>query len=131
MTKNTTKLPHLEEGLLKAMQAIDNQVAREMQRTPEQRAEHGVQKWEPFLRRVERISSFILNSMGENQVSLDALLVLSQATSKALQLTIDDLGSEGLGSVRTQYCISFAEALVVDLNNSIDLLRGNTSGRLN
>jgi len=45
MTKKKPKAPPLEQGLLTAMKAIDNQIAREMQRSPAEREAPGMQKW--------------------------------------------------------------------------------------
>lgn len=90
--------------MLDAMQAIDSQIAREMQRTPAELEQLGVQKWEPYAKRIELISAFILNSLGEQKVELDSALVLAQAFSKSLQIIAEDLGEEGLGQVRSSYC---------------------------
>ncbi|RMG39692.1 MAG: hypothetical protein D6719_12715 [Candidatus Dadabacteria bacterium] len=103
MTKK--KAPHsLEEHLLRAMRLIDNQIAREMQRTPEERETEGVLKWTPYKKRSELLTSVILNAVGENSVKLDSLLVLLDSSAKALELLMSDLGSSGLGSVRSAYC---------------------------
>ena len=91
------KLPMMEAGLQQCMRAIDNQIARELQRSPAEREQHGVQKWEPFQERTERLVTFLLNQLGDETVGLDALLVLSQATSKALTLLTEDMGEDGLG----------------------------------
>lgn len=93
------------------MQAIDNQIAREMQRTPAELEAHGVQKWEPYAKRIELVSAFTLTALGEEQISLDAVLVLTQALAKTLQLVVEDLGTDGLGKVRTSYCVSAADVL--------------------
>ena len=104
------KLPPLEEGLLQAMQAIDKQVEREVgRRTPEETEEHGVQKWEPHDRRIERVCSYALSLLGDNEVQLDSIVVLAQAMVKALQVVADDLGPEGLGKVRCAYLQSALE----------------------
>jgi hypothetical protein len=95
----------LEDGLLQAMKAIDNQIARAMQRTPSERETLGVQKWEPYDSRVESVAAFVLQELGDAEVSLDSLLVLAQAFTKALYLVCDDLGTEGLGEVRVRYCL--------------------------
>jgi hypothetical protein len=102
--KNKTNLPLMEQSLLKCLQALDNQIAREMQRTPAQVDEHGVQKWQPYTKRIEQTCSFGLNSFGEGLAQLDGVLVLSQALTKTLRLVIEDLGPEGLGKTRTGYC---------------------------
>ena len=95
----------LEEGLLQAMKAIDNQVARAMQRTPAERESQGVQKWEAYETRVEQVAAQILNDLGEQEVTLDSVIVLAQAFTKALRLVTHDLGVEGLGSTRSAYCL--------------------------
>lgn len=106
------KLPPLEEGLLAALQAIDNQVAREVgTRSPTDRDEHGVQKWEPLVSRVERICGFVLDKFGENEIDLDGIVVLSQAMTKTLQLLFEELGEEGLGKVRHKYCAAALEEI--------------------
>ncbi|MCB0345894.1 MAG: hypothetical protein KDD66_12315 [Bdellovibrionales bacterium] len=104
MAKQKEKREPLEEGLLKALQALDRQIAREMQRTPAEREEFGVQKWQPYQKRIELVCALLLNEFGDGNVSLDGFIVLSQALVKSLQLLIEDLGEEGLGSVRSDYC---------------------------
>jgi len=119
----TEKLPPLEEGLLQAMKAIDNQIAREMQRTPAVQDAEGVQKWKPFEDRLERVASFILDSLGSNDTQLDSLLVLSRAFTKALRLAVEDLGGEVLGKVRSEYCIQAFEEIQVDADKGRRELR--------
>ena len=122
---NTPRLPPLEGGLLTAMIAIDKQVRREMQRTPAQRDELGVDKWEPYQKRIERISSFVLNALGSNDVQIDSLLVLSQAMTKAMALVAEDLGLEGLGEVRAEYSRTAFEKIAEDARRSLRILRSN------
>lgn len=122
--KRASKLPPLEEGLLQAMQALDKQVSREMQRTPAERESKGVQKWEPFERRIEGVSSFILNALGDESVALDSLIILSQSLTKALYLITEDLGREGLGEVRSSYCRAAMEGVRQDAGRALDLLKG-------
>lgn len=112
-----------EEGLLQAMKAIDNQVARALQRTPAEREALGVQKWEPYESRVEHTAAFILNELGDAAVSLDSILVLSQAFTKALRLAAEELGAEGLGSMRTAYCIDAMEKIDRDAGRALSELR--------
>lgn len=97
------KLTPLDEGLLRALRAIDNQVAREMQRTPAELEKLGVQKWEPFNKRIENIAAFLIDNISEQNVQLDSLLVLSQALVKVLKIFSEDLGEEGLGKMRSAY----------------------------
>jgi hypothetical protein len=112
----------LEEGLLQAMKAIDNQVARAMQRSPAEREMHGVQKWEPYASRVEGISAFLLQEIGDTNVGLDSLLVCAQAFTKVLQLVCDDLGREGLGTLRASYCLDAMGKVRRDAQMVIDAL---------
>lgn len=97
------KLPPLEEGLLRAMQALDNQVSREMQRSPEELEKHGVQKFTPYEKRVELVTSYVLDLLADQVTSLDSLLILSQSMAKALYLFAEELGKDGLGAVRSRY----------------------------
>lgn len=117
------RLGKLEEGLLQVMQSIDNQIARAMQRTPADREVHGVQKWEPYETRVENLTAFILNQLGDDAASLDSLFVLSQAFTKALRLASEDLGHEGLGAVRTAYCVDTMEKIQDDAARALNELR--------
>jgi hypothetical protein len=112
----------LEEGLLQAMKAIDNQIARAMQRTPAERETQGVQKWEPYATRVEGIASFLLEEVGDNQVGLDPLIVCAQAFTKALQLLVDDLGEDGLGKIRAAYCRDAMNKISRDAQRVTDAL---------
>lgn len=120
--KSGTPAPPLEAGLLTAMRAVDNQVARAMQRTPEELSKHGVQKWEPYQQRIETITSFILDSVGAQQVELDSLLVLSQAFTKALTLLVNDLDEKGLGHVRSEYCRAAFSCIIQDAQRGLDSL---------
>ena len=113
----------LEEGLTIAMRAIDNQIARAMQRTPTERDVHGVSKWEPYETRVENVTAFILNELGETSVSLDAVFVLAQAFTKALRLASEDLGTDGLGKVRSEYCIDCMQKIANDAEKTLLELR--------
>ena len=118
----TEQYGKLEQGLIQAMRAIENQVARAMQRSPAEREIHGVQKWEPYNTRVENVTAFLLEEIGENTVSLDALLVLAQAFPKALHLLVNDIGREGLGDVRTSYCLEAMKGVERDAQEVINAL---------
>ncbi len=122
MTTEEIKLPPLEQALLDVLQALDNQIAREMQRTPASRESQGVQKWEPIATRVERLTAFILSSLGAQEVQLESLLVLCQASVKALRMGCEDLGKEGLGKMRSNYCAGTFEAVINDARTGTDLL---------
>lgn len=125
MAKSAPNSP-LEDGLLVAMQAIDKQISREMQRTPREREEKGVQKWEPFQTRIERIAALVIDSLGDDSITIDPVLVLSQAYTKCLQLIISDLERDGLGEVRASYCITAMENISLDADKALRMLRGST-----
>ena len=112
-----------EEGLLQAMQAIDNQIARALQRTPAQRETLGVQKWEPYETRVEHTAAFVLNELGDATVTFDSLVVLSQAFTKALRLVAEELGADGLGTMRAAYCVDAMEKIERDAEKTLGELR--------
>ena len=121
--KRTEKLGVLEEGLLRAMRSLDVQIAREMQRSPAEEEVLGVQKWEPYQKRIENVASFVLNSLGDEDAGLDSLLVLAQAFVKSLQLVVSDLGNDGLGKVRSAYCLDALEKISRDVFEALQLLR--------
>ena len=123
MPPKAERLPPLEDGLLRAMKALDNQISREMQRSPEELEKHGVQKWEPHRKRVEHVTSFLLDMLGEQVVELDSMMVLAEAMTKALFLTAQDLEAKGLGKVRTSYCIDVMEKIGNDSYRTLQLLR--------
>lgn len=105
------------------MHAIDTQVARAMQRSPSEREVMGVQKWEPYDTRVEHVTAYILNELGDNSVGLDSVLVLAQAFTKALRLAAEDLGSDGLGTIRTAYCVDAMEKITRDADKALAELK--------
>ena len=129
MDSKQDKRSPFEETLVKVLSAIDTQVAREMQRTPAERELHGVQKWEPYQKRVELIVSMVLNSLGDQEISLDAVLVFAQAMSKTLLLAVEDLGADGLGKVRTGYCEAAMQNISQDASRGLQMLR--QGGELN
>ena len=108
MSKEQPVRSHYEELLLRAMRAIDNQIAREMQRSPAELEEHGVKKWEPMEKRAELTVSTVLNSLGDNEIQCESVLVIAQALCKVIFLVTEDLGPDGLGKVRAEY---FREAI--------------------
>jgi hypothetical protein len=114
MSKKIESLPPLEASVQRALQALDNQVAREMQRSPSERELHGVQKWEPYNRRVEQLAGFVTEQLGCRSVELDGVLILAQALSKSLSIFADELGAEGLGSMRSQYVSQAGENIASD-----------------
>lgn len=119
------KRPPLEEGLITALAAIDTQVARELQRSPAEREVHGVRRWEPYQKRVELVTSFLLNSLGDEEVRVDGLVVLSQALTKALAFLAEDLHPEGLGKVRTEYLLHTFDQLARDARRGEAALKGS------
>ena len=118
MKEQRDKLPVLEESLLEALKALDNQIAREMQRDAKSRDLQGSQKWEPYQTRIERLCSFLLNSLGEQTIDLDGVIVLAQTFSKTLSLVSADLGEDGLGQVRSEYVRSTFEHLERDAESA-------------
>lgn len=116
------KLAPLEEGLLLSGRAIDNQIARDMQRSPAEREEHGVQKWQPHEDKVEKVTSFLLNAFQDEALDLDGFVVLSQAWVKALYLIMDDLGYGGLGKIRSSYAISAMEKIRDDVHRALSTI---------
>ena len=94
-----------DESILGAMHCLDKQVARDLNtRTPQEKMEHGEQKWSAHEQRVESTVVLILDALGDKQVELDSLIILSQAFVKAMSIVSSDLGEEGLGSIRAGYC---------------------------
>jgi hypothetical protein len=118
------KVDKCEEGLLQAMRAIDNQVARALQRSPAEREVQGVTKWEPYESRVENLTAFILNALGDGAVTFDSLIVLGQAFTKALRFAAEDLGPDGLGAMRTSYCKDAMDSIERDASKALSELRG-------
>lgn len=118
------KLSPCEDGLLRAMQALDNQIARATHRAPAEREAHGVQKWQPIEDRIERVCAFILDLIGQDEARLDSVLVLAQAYTKALSLLVDELGPQGLGELRSAYSLAAARGLSRDSRRIEDVLGG-------
>ncbi|MCB0321811.1 MAG: hypothetical protein KDD60_12865 [Bdellovibrionales bacterium] len=121
-SKKKPKAPPLESGLKSALKALDSQIAREMLRTPDERSEHGVLKFEPYSKRVEDVTALLLQGMADQQLELDGILVLAQALAKTLHLWSIELSAEGLGAVRTEYCITAAEGIKRDAERCLEEL---------
>lgn len=121
--KEEKSVEPLLSNLSAVLRALDNQVAREMQRSPAEREQHGVQKWEPYARRIEKICAFVLNAVGDDDCGLDAVLIMAQAMSKSLGLLVEDLGTEHLGAMRSAYCRAALAAIERDARNGLALLR--------
>lgn len=122
--KETLTLSKLEESLLTSLRSLDSQVARELQRTPEEETKHGVQKWEPITKRVELLSGFLLDRVGDNDINLESILILLQTLSKTLYILTDDLEVSGLGKVRSEYVTDTAKKVEYDCKRIIEMLRG-------
>ncbi len=118
----TKKTPPLESGLMSALKALDAQVAREMQRSPADREHAGVRKWEPYQKRIEIVTTFILGAIGEGEVQLDSLLISSQSLVKALRILIEDMEEQGLGKVRSEYCREAIKAIADDAHKAQSML---------
>ncbi|MBX7138324.1 MAG: hypothetical protein K1X83_10095 [Oligoflexia bacterium] len=125
MSKAPPKPPPLEEGLTMAMRAIDNQISRAMQRSPQEQQAHGVLKWEPYAERIELVAAHVLNASANQEVELDSVLVLAQSFVKALMLLAEELGSEGMGKVRRSYCLDAAEKIRSDIDRIATALGAN------
>ncbi|MGA1192174.1 MAG: hypothetical protein ACO3XO_07830 [Bdellovibrionota bacterium] len=115
-TGNKTSIG-LEAALMRVVQLLDTQVAREMQRTPIEREQRGVQKWEPYRSRGERISSLLLEGITEGELQLDGLLILSEAIPRCLRILAEELGEDGLGKIRSSY----VKEVFVNLEREIHL----------
>jgi len=127
MSKKQPKQPPLEQGLLLAMQSLDKQIARELQRSPEELQKRGVKKWQAYSDRIERVAGFTLERFSKNELTLDSLLVLAQAYPKVLKLLAEELGSEGLGKLRTGYCEEAFAAIERDAHQAQELLSDSPS----
>ena len=121
--KNKGSGSNLEGGLLQAMKALDNQIARSLERTPAEREKSGVQKWQSYSERVEGVSTFILDAFADEEVGLDSLLVLTQSFPKVLSILCDELGRDGLGEVRTSYVESVLESLEREAGRALRQLK--------
>jgi len=117
MTKGNKTGIGLEAALMRVVQLLDTQVAREMQRAPIEREQSGVQKWEPYRRRAERISSLLLEGITERKIELDSLLILSEAIPRCLRILAEELGEDGLGKMRSSY----VREVFLSLEREIDL----------
>ena len=115
--KKAVKGITLAQGLIAAMKAIDNQIARKMQRSPAEREEAGVQKWSPYAEKVEQTTALVLDAFGSQDIELDSVLVTSQAMVKALYLIIEEV--EDLGKLRTEYCQDALEKIDRDVRQAL------------
>lgn len=114
----------LFDGVHRSLRALDSQIAREMQRTPAEREVHGVTKWQPMSKRVELLSAFFLDHIGdpgasEDAFSFEALLVMAQSTVKALSLVVQDLGESDLGDLRSQYARDALNTMQFDVDRAL------------
>ncbi len=111
------KLSILEESLIRALRALDSQIQRAIERTPSQREESGVQKWKPYEDRVEKLTGLILDAFGET-IELDSVIILTQTMAKALSMLCEDLGSEGLGAIRSAYVEDTLRVLSIEIERA-------------
>jgi len=116
------RLPKLEEGLLLALNALDNQVKRAMERTPAEREVAGVQKWKPHDERIEKVCGFVLDNFGED-IELDSILIMSQAFVKILSILCDELKTEGLGDIRSAYVTEALSKLAIEIERTQNIFR--------
>jgi hypothetical protein len=116
------KGPVLEQGLLSAMRALDNQIARQMERSPADREASGVQKWEPYQLKIEQVCALMIKAFGEDDVRLDSVLIVAQAMTKSLYLISEELGEAGLGAVRSGYCRTALNAILRDAERGLQQL---------
>ncbi|HMO17592.1 MAG TPA: hypothetical protein PKA63_05210 [Oligoflexia bacterium] len=120
--EKSNRLPKLEEGLILALQALDNQVKRALERTPAEREESGVQKWKPHEERIEKVCGFVLDNFGE-EIELDSVLIMSQAFVKVLSIICDELGAHGLGDIRSSYVKETLSRLSIEIERSKNIFR--------
>ncbi|MCB0352244.1 MAG: hypothetical protein KDD64_01930 [Bdellovibrionales bacterium] len=111
------------DGFIKALRALDNQILREMQRTPEEIERLGVRRFEPQRTRMESTTAILMEAFGRNDIELDSILVCSQALVKALYFIIEDLEREGLGKVRSEYCQGALDSLSEDVRKALQILQ--------
>ena len=119
---DSKNLPPLEASILRALQAIDSQIDREMQRTPADRETHGVQKWAPMSTRIERIVTFALDQFSQDEVKIESLLVMAQALTKAVRFAVEELGEDGLGKMRSDYCRRTVDEIGQDAHKASQVL---------
>ena len=124
MSKNKSELPPLEAGIMQAMKALDRQIARDMLRTPAEVEEKGWSKSEPYLKRVEIIAPLIMNALGDDEITLDSLIIMARSMSKTLQLVIEDLGSNGLGKARSAACDEALRQIINDSDTALRAIKG-------
>lgn len=122
MKKEKNKVLLLESNLLAALHNIDTQIARAMQRTPQELEQYGVQKWDLYTQKIEEVSQIILTVIGENRCQLDGILVLAQALAKSLYLLVEELGEENLGKIRFEYCKVALEKIERDARQGLSEL---------
>jgi hypothetical protein len=73
-----------------------------MQKDVKTRDEHGIKKDHIYDQKVEDTSALLLNTLGDKEIDLDSVVVLSQTLVKVLSFVVSDLGKNGLGKVRTE-----------------------------
>lgn len=121
----------LEEALTRYLAQLDTQVAREMQRSPSEREDFGVQKWEPYRKRVERVASILVEQFGKEAIHLDSLLISAEAFSTVLRILAEEIGEKGFGSVRSSYIREVFKSIERDIELSKSSLGQREEDTLN
>ena len=111
MSRSNPKIPPLQAGLLAALSALDNQVARDMQRSPQEIEREGVNKWAVYERKIEEVANILLDEFESKNIELDGLLITAAALTKSMQIIVEDLGSDNLGKMRTDYCRKISNSI--------------------
>jgi hypothetical protein len=119
--KQKSTLPPLESGLSSALKAVHNQIERELQRNPEQTAMYGVKKWVPMQKRVEQLTTFLIDQLQDKEITLEALLVIAQSTTKVASIVSSDVGAKGLGNIRAEYVQKSLELIERDCREGMVL----------
>ena len=71
----------------------------------------------------------VTEDFGDQEVTLDGVLVFAQAMSKTLLLAVEDLGADGLGRIRSSYCEAAMQNIAQDVSRGLQMLR--QGGELN
>ena len=121
----------ISEHLLQLCNAIDQQVARELQRDPVERQEHGVSKQEPYRKRREMLSLSLLEAFSTGAVNIDGMLVVTESLAKTLEVITEELGSEGLGKYRSSDLLKVSRETSLVFEKISDQISGKKREVLN
>ena len=98
----------MQDHIVRFMQLLDSQVARDLQRRPEEREQHGAfDKNKPISDRVEILVGHFLEQFGSGDIKLDSLLISAESFTTALRIIVEELGKDGLGKKRSEYVENF------------------------